>query len=97
MLRIVGRRLTGHLRSSRPFVTSAAQLAEEDDKGTKAFLEKFMPNVVGTPTEPQFISQFVKQPREQTEGVPDKLTLNFFLPHKQQVKDAKVTILSWQT
>lgn len=90
MLRITGRRLAGHLRSSRPFVTSAARLAEEDDKGTKAFLEKFMPNVVGTPTEPQFISEFVKKPQEQTEGVPDKLTLNFFLPHKQQVKDAKV-------
>ena len=71
-------------------MTSAARLAEEDDKGTKAFLEKFMPNVVGTPTEPQFISEFVKKPQEQTEGVPDKLTLNFFLPHKQQVKDAKV-------
>lgn len=91
MLRIAGRRLTSRIQASRPFVTSTINSAEEDDKGTKAFLEKFMPNVVGSAVEPQFVSDFVKKPTEQQEGVPDKLTLNFFLPHKQQVKDAKVT------
>lgn len=75
-------------------MTSTLSFAEEDDKGAKAFLEKFMPNVTGSAAEPQFISEFVKKPKEQPESVPDKLTLNFFLPHKQQVKDAKVCTMT---
>lgn len=89
MLRVVGKGLTSKLQFARSLCFSAANFAEED-KGTKAFLEKFMPNIVGSAAEPQFVSDFVKQPEKEQDGVPEKLTLNFYLPHKQQVKNQKV-------
>jgi hypothetical protein len=92
MLRIAGRRLASQACLVRPFSTSSAKLADDasTDKGSKAFLEKFMPNLTGNATQPQFLSDFVKKPEELKDGVPEKLTLNFYLPHKQEVKNSKV-------
>jgi len=92
MLRIAGRRLASRAGLIRPFSTSTASLADDasSDKGPKAFLEKFMPNLTGNATEPQFLSDFIKKPEEQQDGVPEKLTFNFYLPHKQEVKKSKV-------
>ena len=93
MLRIAGRRFASQVGALRPFTTSVAGLAEESaaDKGPKAFTERFLQNVQGSAIVPQYPSDFIKKPEDaQQEGVPEKLTLNFFLPHKQQLKGAKV-------
>ena len=90
-MRLAGRRLASRAGLIRPFGTTTASLEDApSDKGSKAFLEKFMPHVTGTANEPQFLSDFVGKPEEQKEGVPEKLTLNFYLPHKQEVKNSKV-------
>ena len=93
MLRIAGRRLASQMGAVRSFTTSAAGLAEEasEDKGPKAFTQKFLQNMVGSAVTPQYPSDFIKKTQEEAqEGVPEKLTLNFYLPHKQQLKEAKV-------
>ena len=93
MLRLAGRRLAGRACQSRVFSTSAASLAEEgasDDKGPKAFTEKFSHNVSSQLAEPNFPSSFLPKEEEKKEGVPEKLTLNFYLPHKQTLKNDKV-------
>lgn len=94
MLRIAGRRLADRVGALRPFTTSVASFAEESsgDAGPKAFTEKFLQNVAGSSVSPQYPSDFIKKPDEEPkEGVPDKLTLNFYLPYKQQIKGSKAS------
>lgn len=56
------------------------------------FIKKFTPHVSSTLAPPHFPSQFLpkEQAAEEGTGVPEKLTLNFFLPHETTVKDSKV-------
>jgi F-type H+-transporting ATPase subunit delta len=57
-----------------------------------AFQEKLRPFLSSTSAPPCFPSDFMK-PRPAPEagaGVPEKLTLNFFLPHEQPKKGAAV-------
>lgn len=95
MLRIAGRRLAGRIGGVRPFSQSTVSLAEdqtEKDAGPKAFTERFLQNMQGSAVTPQYPSDFIKKtPEASAEGVPEKLTLNFYLPHKQQVKDSKAS------
>lgn len=97
MLRIAGRRAASQIGWMRPFTSTPAGMAEEaaaQDKGPKAFTEKFLPNMIGSAVNPQYPSDFIKKAeKSQEEGVPEKLTLNFFLPHKQEVKAAKVDMV----
>ncbi len=58
------------------------------------FIKKFRPHVASTVNDPSFPSDFLpkedKEVGEATAVVPDKLTLNFFLPHETTLKDSKV-------
>jgi hypothetical protein len=58
------------------------------------FLKKFKPHVSSTLGTPHFPSDFLpkeeKTSEEASAGVPEKLTLNFFLPHEATIKDSKV-------
>ena len=95
MLRLAGRRLAGRACQFRVFSTSAASLAEEgasEDKGPKAFIEKFSHNVSSQLADPNFPSSYLPKEEEKKEGVPEKLTLNFYLPHKQTLKNDKVRL-----
>lgn len=99
MLRLAARRLARRADCARGFSTSTSALAEDSsssssDKGTQAFVDKFTPHVSANLVRPQFPSDFLPKKEEQPkEGVPDKLTLNFYLPHKQTLKDSKVVLL----
>ena len=58
------------------------------------FIKKFRPHVSSTMNDPCFPSDFLPK-EDKTEGdapaaVPDKLTLNFFLPYETTMKDSKV-------
>ena len=58
------------------------------------FVKMFRPHISSTMNDPSFPSDFIKK-SEKEEGeapttVPDKLTLNFFLPHETTMKDSKV-------
>ena len=58
------------------------------------FVKLFRPHVSSTVNDPNFPSDFLpKSAKEESEApttVPDKLTLNFFLPHETTMKDSKV-------
>ena len=60
------------------------------------FVKMFRPHISSTMNDPSFPSDFIKK-SEKEEGeapttVPDKLTLNFFLPHETTMKDSKVRV-----
>lgn len=96
MLRQAGLRLARRLNVVRPFTASAGSLAEDlvAEKGPEAFIEKFTPHVSSNLARPQFPSDFLpKKEEEAKEGMPEKLTLNFYLPDKQTLKDSKVQFL----
>ena len=58
------------------------------------FVKMFRPHISSTMNDPSFPSDFIpKDKKEEGEApttVPDKLTLNFFLPHETTMKDSKV-------
>lgn len=58
------------------------------------FIKKFKPHVSSTMNDPHFPSDFLpksaKEEGEASTAVPEKLTLNFFLPHETTLKDSKV-------
>ena len=62
--------------------------------GFAEFIKKFKPHVSSTLGDPMFPSDFVpkeaKDAQEAPAAVPEKLTLNFFLPHETTLKDSKV-------
>jgi len=61
------------------------------------FVKRFRPHVSSTLNDPNFPSDFLpksaKEEGEAPTAVPEKLTLNFFLPHETTMKDSKVTHL----
>jgi len=82
--------------SSSAFAEAASGLgASAADAGAAsraAFQEKLRPFLSSTSAPPSFPTDFMK-PKPVAEagaGVPDKLTLNFFLPHEQPKKGAAV-------
>ena len=58
------------------------------------FVKMFRPHISSTMNDPSFPSDFIpkgkKEEGEAPTTVPDKLTLNFFLPHETTMKDSKV-------
>jgi len=59
------------------------------------FLKKFTPHVSSTLSPPNFPSDFlpkVAKDAEAAQTVPEKLTLNFYLPHETTLKDSKVSL-----
>ena len=58
------------------------------------FVKIFRPHISSTVNDPSFPSDFIpkgkKEEGEAPTTVPDKLTLNFFLPHETTMKDSKV-------
>lgn len=72
--------------------TSAACWQEAQSSEKEEFVNKFKKYVSSTTAPPQFISDFVEveSAAEAPAAVPDKLTLNFYLPHDQPFKASKV-------
>eukprot|EP00884_Botryococcus_braunii_P015347 jgi/Botrbrau1/2496/Bobra.0226s0052.1 len=75
--------------------TSAACWEEAQSVEKEEFLEKFQKYVSSTTAPPNFPSDFVEaQPvTEASAAVPDKLTLNFYLPYDQIIKGSKVDLV----
>jgi F-type H+-transporting ATPase subunit delta len=71
---------------------AAAAAADAGAASRAAFLEKLKPLLSSTSAPPSFPSDFMapKPAVEAGAGVPEKLTLNFFLPHEQPKKGAAV-------
>lgn len=93
MLRLAGRGIARRLVEARSFSFSAGALADESssDKGPKAFVDRFTPHVSSNLAQPQFQSDFIPEAKEDAkEGVPEKLTLNLYMPYKHELKDSKV-------
>ena len=94
MLRLAGRRIAQRVAEARAFSVSAGSLAEDSpsDKGPKSFVDRFTPHVSSQLAEPQFQSDFLpKAKTDEKEGVPEKLTLNMYMPYKHELKDSKVS------
>ncbi|KAK9915018.1 hypothetical protein WJX75_003681 [Coccomyxa subellipsoidea] len=91
MFRQVAQRLACTARRS----LSTSTLCREGEKGPAEFLKKFTPHVSSTLSPPHFPSEFLPKTVSAEEGaaVPEKLTLNFFLPHETTVKDSKVDLV----
>ncbi|CAL8468352.1 g7892 [Coccomyxa elongata] len=91
MFRQVAQRLACTAR--RGLSTSA--ISREGEKGPEEFIKKFTPHVSSTLAPPHFPSEFLpkEQAAEEGAGVPEKLTLNFFLPHETTIKDSKVDLV----
>ena len=79
---------------SRGISTAGPSLAEGDaqaDSSSKAFMAKFQQHVSSTLAPPHFPTDFMKKKEiKEGEPVPEKMTMNFFLPHEQLLKAAKV-------
>jgi len=94
MLRQVAQRLAG---TARRGISTSAICREGEDKGPKEFVKLFRPHVSSTVNDPNFPSDFLpKSAKEESEApttVPDKHTLNFFLPHETTMKDSKVDLV----
>jgi hypothetical protein len=73
---------------------AGAAAADAGAASRAAFQEKLRPFLSSTTAPPCFPSDFMKPkaPAEAGAGVPDKLTLNFFLPHEQPKKGAAVRV-----
>jgi len=72
--------------------SAAPSAADAGAESRRAFQEKLKPFLSSTSAPPCFPSDFMK-PRPAADpaaGVPEKLTLNFFLPHEQPKKAAAV-------
>lgn len=72
-----------------PHDAPSQQHTEECGPVHADFKKRFTPHVSSTLAPPFFPSDFIKLKTEKTEAtaaVPAKLTLNFFLPHEQQMK-----------
>jgi hypothetical protein len=71
----------------------AAHTPEQEE-----FLKKFSQHVTSTTAPPNFPGDFVPAtaPADASGAVPDKLTLNFYLPHEQTLKSSKVRHTSFR-
>ena len=95
MLRLSAKQLARGGLAWRRSISGTAALRDEgdSDKGPKAFIEKFKQHVASNVAPPSFPSDFLPKEEEKEEaGVPDKLTLNLYLPHEQRLKDSKVCV-----
>jgi len=63
------------------------------------FKKRLAPHVSSTLAPPNFLSEFIKDPKKAKEdaaapaATPSKVTLNFFLPYEQQMKAKEVRCL----
>ena len=94
MLRQAARGLCRRGLAARSISTTA--IARQDDEALpKAFTERFVKLVPSTMAPPSFPTDFlpkdIREVKEAPSTVPDKLTLNFYLPHEQIAKARKVS------
>ena len=73
---------------------AAPSAADAGAASRAAFTEKIRPFLSSTSAPPCFPSDFMKAKpaADPAAGVPEKLTLNFFLPHEQPKKGAAVSL-----
>ena len=94
MLSAASKRLLPLAAPLRGISTASPCLAEGEgapvDTGAKAFTERFRHHVSSTMNAPNFPTDFLKK-KEVKEGepVPEKMKINFFLPHEQILKQAE--------
>ena len=99
MLSAGAKRLRPLAAQLRSISTASPCLAEGEgsavDTGAKAFTDRFRKHVSSTLAPPHFPADFMKK-KETKEGepVPEKMKMNFFLPHEQILKQAEVG-LAW--
>lgn len=94
MLRQAGQQLRPLAQQCRAIATAAPCLAEGEvtDSSSKAFLSRFSKHVSSTLAPPNFPTDYMKKKEiKEGEPVPEKLTMNFFLPHEQLLKQAKAS------
>ena len=94
MLRRAAQQLRPLVQQARGIAGSAAARAEGEaaDSGSQAFLKKFSPHVSSTLAPPNFPTDFMKRKEiKEGEPVPDKMTMNFYLPHEQLFRQAKAS------
>ena len=89
-------RLPGALRQSLPglraFSTSQAALADVASS-TKEFTDEFAKVAPPNFNPPSYPSDFFEkqEPKEETQGVPSKVTLNFYMPHDSHMRSEEVS------
>lgn len=95
MLSATSRRLGPLAAQVRGIATASPCLAEGEgaavDTGAKAFTDRFRKHVSSTLASPHYPTDFMKKKEfKEGEPVPEKMKINFFLPHEQILKQAEV-------
>ncbi|KAK9820740.1 hypothetical protein WJX74_008752 [Apatococcus lobatus] len=93
-------RLPGALRQSLPslraFATSHTALADASiASSTKEFTDEFAKVAPPNFNPPSYPSDFFEKEerKEETQGVPSKVTLNFYMPHDSHLKSEEVDMI----
>ena len=79
------------LPGARAIATSQSALLEVTSN-TKQFTEEFTKVAPANFNPPAYPSDYLEEdaPKEETQGVPSKVTLNFYMPHDTHMKSEEV-------